>query len=255
MATGYTSADLVKFDGTNFQLWKFSASIILKSKKLLEIVDGSVSQPQDTSSAEWKSWDDKNSKAEVILLTSIAQHQLECLVNCKNAAEMWVKLMSIHEQRTEISKELLWQKFYDYRMKEGDSIAAHIAKMESMIRNLRDVNEVVSESAVCSKMLSSLPPKYSNFKTAWDSVTPQEQTFTNLTARLLKEELRMSSSEDETNQLALQVKVLQEKLEKQVKFNNQESGSKTTRIAELKKKLCSTIVKEKDIGPENAESE
>lgn len=45
----------------------------------------------------------------------------------------------------------------------------------------------------------------------------------------------MPSWEDDSNNLDLQIKVLQEKLDQQIKFNNQENGTKTKHIAELEK--------------------
>ncbi|KAF2888384.1 hypothetical protein ILUMI_17789 [Ignelater luminosus] len=133
------TANVPKFDGSNFQLWKFSVTILLKAEKFLTIVNETDTKPEDKDSSEWTAWDTKNSGAQVILLTTINQEQMQHLLNCENDAQVWTRLISIHEQKTEVSKELLWQKFYEYRI--------------------------------------------------------EHQTFENLTARLLKEELRMSNED------------------------------------------------------------
>lgn len=146
-------------------------------------------------STEWKAWDSGNSKAQVILLSTISQDQIQYLINCQNAAEMWTRLLSIHEQKTEISRELLWQRFYDYKMRENGSIAEHISAVEMLVRQLRDVKENISSSAICSKVINSLPSKFNAFRTAWDSVASDQQTLDNLTARLLKEETRMTNDD------------------------------------------------------------
>lgn len=72
MAAASARIDIVKFDGTNFQLWKLIVSIILKTERLLDVVVGSVPQPEDHNSNEWQVWQGKNSKAEVILLTTMS---------------------------------------------------------------------------------------------------------------------------------------------------------------------------------------
>lgn len=216
MTTAARNSDLAqisKFDGSNFQLWKFSVSILLKAEKLMPVVDGTEAEPVDQSTPGWKTWEEKNCRAQVILLTTISQDQIQNLVNCENAATMWRKLIVVHEQKTELSKEIIWQKFYEYRMNDSNTIATHISKIESLVKQLRDVNETISNSAITSKVINSLPAKYNAFRTAWDSVDANRQTLDNLTARLLKEETRMSQSEDEVSRLALQVQSLQTKLD------------------------------------------
>lgn len=243
MATASRSdlAQIVKFDGSNFQLWKFSVSIIFKAEKLMSIVNGQEKEPEDKESAEWTAWDSKNSKAQVIFLTTITPQMIQCLVNCKTAAEMWNKLTTIHEQKTELSRELIWQKFYELRMADGESISSHLANVESIVKQLRDMNESISDSAIRSKIINGLPPKYNNFRTAWDSVASTEQNLENLTARLLKEEVRMSTQDDETSRLALQVEALQAKLDSK----SHPEEKKNSKIAELKKKTTCNYCKKK----------
>ncbi|KAJ8938026.1 hypothetical protein NQ314_011623 [Rhamnusium bicolor] len=212
-ATKFEFGNIPKFDGSNFQLWKFSIQILLKAEKLLSVVDGTDCEPVDKNTTEWATWDTRNSRAQVLLLATITQNQIQYLINCENAAKMWARLMSIHEQKTEISKELLWQRFYEYRMSENAKIAEHISAIELLVKQLKDVNENISNSAICSKVINSLPPRFNSFRTAWDSVSHEQQTFENLTARLLKEETRMMSDNSETSHLALEVKTLQSKLE------------------------------------------
>lgn len=86
-------------------------------------------------------------------------------------------------------------KFYDYRMSIGDSVAQHIAKIENMARQLKDLGEVVSDVTIMAKILGSLPSKYNALVTAWDSVDADKQTLENLAARLIKEENRMTAIE------------------------------------------------------------
>ncbi|KAF2885473.1 hypothetical protein ILUMI_20701 [Ignelater luminosus] len=58
------TVNVPKFDGSNFQLWKFSVTILLKAEKLLTIVNGKDTEPEDKKSSEWTAWDTKNSRAQ-----------------------------------------------------------------------------------------------------------------------------------------------------------------------------------------------
>lgn len=245
MAAKTDACQITKFDGSNFQLWKFSISIILKAEKLLSIVEGREAQPAATERAAHAAWEDRNAKAQVIILTSITQNQVQYLVNCENAAQMWTKLISIHEQKTDISKELLWQRFYDYKMADNDKVADHLSKIESLVKQLKDVQENLSDSAICSKVLNSLPSKYNAFRTAWDSVVQNQQNIENLTARLLKEESRMFVDEAETNKLALQVKALQAKLDSMQAKQPEKKSSEKRDIKKLKKRTTCNYCKKK----------
>jgi hypothetical protein len=71
---------------------------------------------------------------------------------------------------------------------------------------LKQLDEEISDSLVISKILNSLPSKYSHFYAAWDSTYRKEQTLNNLTRRLLLEERRMKATNSEKESVALAVK-------------------------------------------------
>lgn len=144
-----------------------------------------------------------DAKAMYILLSSMDAGQLEYLLMCETSTEMWKKLSSFHEQRSESNKLLLMTKFHDYKMSLSDSVAQHIAKIENMARQLSDLDENLSKIIVMAKILGSLPSKFSAFVTAWDSVDPERQTLETLTTRLIKEDTRLTTVDDTTNALAV----------------------------------------------------
>jgi len=173
---------------------------IFVAHDLLDIVNGTevklevAGQPQT-------SWIQRNAKA--MMFISAAMHQqLEYLITCDSAAEMWKKLLSIHEQTSATSKLLLTTRFHEYRMKSGDSVSQHIAKVENMARQLKDVGEAVSDVTIMAKILESLPSKYNAFVTAWDSVEEANQTIFNLTQRLIKEESQLTATDEAATALA-----------------------------------------------------
>lgn len=235
-AIKFDSGNIPKFDGSNFQLWKFSATILLKAEKLMPIVNSTEEELPDGSTAEWRTWDANNSRAQVILLSTITQSQIQHLINCENAAQMWSRLVVVHEQKTEISKELLWQKFYEYKMPENSKIAEHISSIELLVRQLKDVQETISDSAVCSKVINSLPSRFDAFRTVWDSVSNDKQTFDNLAARLFKKETKMEHDDSEMSRLALEVKALQIKLEDTNKNKDIQDLKKNSNCNYCKKK-------------------
>ncbi|KAL7288350.1 hypothetical protein TKK_0017683 [Trichogramma kaykai] len=196
--------NISKFNGENFQLWKFQVRNILVAHDLLEIVEGTEKKPESTATnaAAVKSWIKSNAEAMFVLSSSIEYSHLQYLITCNTAAEMWSKLSSIHEQKTSTNKLALTTKFHEHRMAAGDSIAQHISKIENMASQLKDIDVTVSDTMIQAKILGSLPTKFHPFISAWESVPEDKQTLDNLRERLLREENRLSNSDDTCHALA-----------------------------------------------------
>ena len=93
--------NISKFNGQNFQAWKFQMKAILIANDILGIVDGTEPKPEQTDQAAIKSWVRRDAKAMFILSSSMESAQLEYLITCESSKDMWSKLSSIHEQRSE----------------------------------------------------------------------------------------------------------------------------------------------------------
>ncbi|UYV68055.1 hypothetical protein LAZ67_5002921 [Cordylochernes scorpioides] len=74
------------------------------------------------------------------------------------------------------------RRIYNPKLQAGDVVFVALAQQ------MKDLGEPISDVALITKIICSLPDKYKNFITAWDSVSSEEKTLENLTARLLKEE-------------------------------------------------------------------
>ena len=64
-----------KFDGNNFQLWKFQMEIIFRAEKILDVVDGSKIRPEATEVDRRKAWDENNSRGMLIISTGLEYSQ------------------------------------------------------------------------------------------------------------------------------------------------------------------------------------
>lgn len=189
------SMSVDKFDGSNFKQWKFQIKCALRAKGL-EI---NVPKPE-TNTCQWN----KNDGMAMYIITSAMDlKQVALIENCETALEVMTKLESIYEQKSELTKMMTHERFYQYKMAPTDNIAQHIAKVESLAKQLQETGEKISDTAIMTKMLSSLPPKFRSLRQAWMSLDPSHQTIVNLTARLLDEEASLDV-EDE-NETALLV--------------------------------------------------
>lgn len=79
-----------------------------------------------------------------------------------------------------------------FRMKDGISLELQVEEFESLVRKLESVKEAPLQKTIISKLLCSLPPKFSAFRTAWKSTAEEVKTKDKLISRLIKEDKRLS---------------------------------------------------------------
>jgi hypothetical protein len=195
MSDEISARNVSKFNGTNFQSWKFQVNALFVAHGIRDIVDGSRVKPEGVGQ-DIARWIKENAKAMFLISTTIESEQLEPLLVCVTAKEMWEKLTSVHEEKSASNKLLLTTRLYEYRMSPGDSIIQHVAKVQNMAAQLLDVGEPVSDLTIMAKILASLSSKYAAFQTAWDSVSPEQQTLNNLQERLIREEARLTAEDE-----------------------------------------------------------
>jgi hypothetical protein len=189
----------------NWNVWKFQTTVVLKSRSLFDVVAGVQVKPQqeDGKSAEiyekeLKEFTTKDSKAQELLVTSVEEQVLVHLLTCESAKEMWDKLLSIYEKKSEVSLHLLQQKFFNLKF-ESESVAEFISKLQDICSRLKSMGENVSENMQITKILMSLPDEYKFLATAWESVPAEKQSVNELISRLMVEEERLKTSSSTEN--------------------------------------------------------
>lgn len=231
--------ELTKLDGTNYSMWKFGVMFVLQAKELTGFVLGTVDEPdKETKLEDWKTWIKRSSQAAVILLSSVEKNLHPNLINCSTPQEIWDKIKVLYGDTTIDAKQNAWEQFYAFKMTDSETVALQIEKLESICKKLEDSGEKPSETAVVSKLLSSLPPKFSVFRIAWDCTPEAERKKVNLIARLIKEDKRLAGNEENVTALAFQV-------QKTTLGNRPKKGQRKHNIQELKKRTKCALCKEK----------
>ncbi|XP_024879907.1 uncharacterized protein LOC112467120, partial [Temnothorax curvispinosus] len=179
----------------------FEITQLLIAHGLEDLIDGSRLRGERTVDAV-KTWTKDNAKAMSLISSSMEQTQLQGLITCRSAYEMWQSLVRTYEQRSASSKLLLMQRYHEYRMGLNDSVVEHVTHIKNLVSQLRDVGQQIDETDIMTKILGSLPAKYNTLVTAWDSVPLSYQLVGNLLERLIKEESRMAGEDEIAGALA-----------------------------------------------------
>lgn len=207
MSTTSENNDLCRIEKLNsadgWNIWKFQIKVLLNDIDAFDIVNGTRMRPNVTPEngnvEEITKFMRLDAKAQKIIVTTIGQQPMLHIINCNTSHEMWLKLVSIYEQKSKTSIHLLQQKFYSFTKIEEDDMATHISKLQSIVQQLKDLGETISDSMVVTKILMTLPSEFSHFITAWESTTEEDQTLEKLTQRLLMEESRFTSKTVESS--------------------------------------------------------
>ena len=192
----------------NWDLWKFATTIALKSKQLYCMVDGSEKEPEefdrykkkrDSYDKELKAYEDKDNKAKDLIVTRLEEGPATHVTNCETAKEIWDKLSVVFEHKSEVSLDVLQQKFFNYKYNH-DSVASYISGLEDIRSKLAQMNEVISDNMMMARIINGLPSNFQNFPGQWDATPKSEKTVNELISRLMIEEERMSGRDKANDQ-------------------------------------------------------
>lgn len=185
---------LIKFNGDNYNLWKYQMRHVLRSHGLLGQVDGTKPKPAEADALE--KWDKDDAEAFILLFGEMRQDLAAEVASLDTAKELWDALSRKCEQKSAENKVMIMQRFQACNMTHDESVSSYISRLRSLKKSLEDVDETVSETAFMAKILGVLPPKFQTFKTSWRNVEPTRQRIDFMEERLMTEEQDMQQEEE-----------------------------------------------------------
>ncbi|KAL4704161.1 hypothetical protein ACJJTC_007144 [Scirpophaga incertulas] len=84
-------------------------------------LDINTIKPEDKD--ELLKWNKDDGMAMFIITSATDLKQIALIENCESALEIMTKLESIYEQKSELNKMIIHERFYQYKMESNDSIA------------------------------------------------------------------------------------------------------------------------------------
>jgi hypothetical protein len=98
---------IAKLTGSeNYGIWKFQMSIMFRARKLMGIVNGTITKEASEDKDEWN---DRDAAFQSLLVSVIDPKLMRRLKNCVTAYQMWRRLATIHEQNATENVQLLQQ--------------------------------------------------------------------------------------------------------------------------------------------------
>lgn len=92
----------MKLEGAqNWNVWNFQVSVLLRDLGVYEIADGTKVKPE--AEADLRTWLKEDAKAQSLIVTRLSESVMLHVLTCTSAAEMWRKLHSVCEQKSDTS--------------------------------------------------------------------------------------------------------------------------------------------------------
>ena len=198
-----------KFEGRNFQLWKWRMEIILRDKGLLNITNGGEAYPVDKKRDINSLTNEEKIAIETFLIKDNRAYSLICLSlgdlparqikSAKSSNEVWKKLNTLYETKNTTNRLILKKRLTNMRMKDNETMTEYLDKFRTATEELEAIGSPMEEEDLIATLLNSLPSSYDNLIVSLESRADQiDLDF--IHARLLQEELRRDKrgEEDET---------------------------------------------------------
>ena len=134
-----------RYDGSNFLLWKMHMRFIFQSRDIYSIVNGTLKKSSLTTPAEQLQWEKKDKQAIVTILGTLDSFHKQEVINCSTSHEMWTQLQAYHDQHSEECIIALQAKYYNFKLNEGESIAAFISTLQQLAKQLTDLGQTITE--------------------------------------------------------------------------------------------------------------
>lgn len=195
-------SNLQKYNGKEYNLWKFQAQAYLDGRGFMGIVDGTEiipvlpsaqsstpipeiqfgctlfseltptpdegMSPAQRNEVQNAILDFKKRDKQVfsILIQLVDKPILHQIINCKTSKEIWDKLALIHQRTAVQSLYQLQENYYNMRLGDNGDVATFIGDLEMLNSQIEELGtRPFYEEMVISKMLSNLPAAYDTFQT------------------------------------------------------------------------------------------
>ena len=136
-------------------------------------------------------------KLDRIVRATIRMHLSESVYftvqSCSTAFELWKTLSNTYEKKVAATKIYLIWRLYNLRMKESNSIQAHLNEYESLSSQISSQGTTIEDELRAMILMSTLPSSWENFVTIMCNASITDVKYSEVTSAILTEATRRNS--------------------------------------------------------------
>lgn len=166
---------VVVLNENNYVTWKWQMELILTSKDLMPCIAGVSTNER------------KNHEAASILAASISTLNMQRVVNCKTAKEIWNALEATYENKSSSEKTALMEKLTSYKIQTIKDISKGIGELQAIAAKLKSMGSTVDNDFLISIILKALPSAMDTWKSTWKMVNAEKPNLNKLITGIMAE--------------------------------------------------------------------
>ncbi|XP_076929701.1 uncharacterized protein LOC143594223 [Bidens hawaiensis] len=170
---------------TNYTIWAIRMKVLLNVHKVWNIIDPSATD------------DDKNNIAIALIYQSILEATIMQVGNLDSAKKIWNTIKTCNlgaDQVKEAILQTLMNEFDGMRMKETETIDEFVAKLSCTTSKAGSLGEMIEETMMVKKFLSSLPRNVVGRLKAYGERIQEEDMHSETQGKLMFQRSESSSS-------------------------------------------------------------
>ena len=153
-------------DGSDYGQWSFCTQLILESRDLWKIVNGTTSKPDETTDPTGHSeWSQKDRDAKIQIALSLKQGPFNTIASATTAKECWDKLADRFRGKGEQRVAYLMEELFHSAVSEAESLEPQINKLLQAARNLDSLGFGLADKVLAFVIVMALPETMSTLKT------------------------------------------------------------------------------------------
>src|SRR5436190_14306075 len=205
-----------KLDGEKaWRRWKRQMDLLLKHNGVSDIAQGKCLRPKDPTEGavdreetlkQIKQFEKEDSLCQVLIVSALDDRHVELTATCQNGKEMWSKLVSVYEQSSSQRLDRTMEAFFTAEKNSDEQLVQYIARLQLIFREVNEelvkheANEL-PELVLMSRIMSTLPREYFEFKSVWESVDVKDRSVDLLIERIRLIEQRLPQKESQGSAL------------------------------------------------------
>lgn len=179
-----TDCRIIILGEDNYVTWKWQVMMALKSKGLEDsIITPGIDVRKDGLTA-------------IFLASTLSQLNMQRVINCTNAREIWDALEAIYENKSSTEMTMLFEKFTSYTIRSVGNISKDIGEIQALAARLKSLGATIDDEFIISIILKALPDSMKTWKSTWKMVNGEKLNLNNLITGIMAEVHEMQDPEN-----------------------------------------------------------
>ena len=157
----------------NYMVWSYTLKEHLTTANLIHHVDPTIAKQEPEKEEDVSK---RAQEAKSMVISSLASSEVEKIVHCSTAQEIWSHFKGAYGKKTANEKLELMIELNSLTCKDAKEVSEAVNKALTVKGKLVNLGVVVDSSMVICALIRSLPPSYANFLDIWDSFDVEDQT-------------------------------------------------------------------------------